>query len=179
MDDLEPRLKSLMLRGLDGDAMAHRAFLSLLGERLRAYFTQRLSGAPADVEDLMQETLLAVHLRRASWDRAQPLTPWAFAIARYKLIDHWRRRGQRMTTPIDDVADFLTAPVIASDDGLDLTRGLAALPARQRALIEAVKVEGYSLAEAGARAGVSEGAAKVALHRALRALAERMRRADR
>jgi RNA polymerase sigma-70 factor (ECF subfamily) len=179
VDDLEARLKSLMLRGLDGDAQAHRALLTALGERLRAYFTPRMSGVPADVEDLMQETLLAVHLRRASWDRAQPFTPWAFAIARYKLIDHWRRRRIRMTAPIDDVADFLAVPAVHSDDGLDITRGLEGLSPNQRNLIVAVKLEGRSLAEAGAQTGVSEGAAKVALHRALKALAERMRRADR
>jgi RNA polymerase sigma-70 factor, ECF subfamily len=179
VDDLETRLKGLMLRGLDGDAQAHRVLLSTLGDRLRAYFSQRMSGAPADVEDLMQETLLAVHLRRASWDREQPLTPWVFAIARYKLIDHWRRRRIRVTAPLDDIAEFLAAPTVASDDGLDLTRGLQALPAKQRALIEAVKVDGHSLADAGAQAGLSEGAAKVALHRALKSLAERMLRADR
>ena len=178
MDDFEARLKSLMLNGLDGDAIAHRQLLSLLSERLRAYFSQRMSSAQDDVEDLVQEALLAVHLRRASYDRAQPFTAWAYAIARYKLIDYWRRRKIRVTTPLEDVDDFLSAAPAQSDEGLDLTRALGTLPARQRSLIEDVKVRGLSLSEAGARAGVSEGAAKVALHRALRALAGRMRRAD-
>jgi len=178
VDDLETRLKALMLRGLAGDAQAHRALLSLLQARLRAYFSPRMSGEPADVEDLVQETLLAVHLRRASWDRDQPFSPWAFAIARYKLVDHWRRRRVRKVAPLEDVADFLAAPDVMLDDGLDLTRALAGLPSRQRELIEAVKIDGRSLAEAGLRTGVSEGAAKVALHRALKSLAERMRRAD-
>ncbi len=178
VDDIEARLKSLMLSGLDGDAVAHRQLLSLLSERLRAYFSQRMSSAQDDVEDLVQETLLAVHLRRASYDRAQPFTAWAHAIARYKLIDHWRRRKIRVTTPLEDVEAFLSAAAAQSDEGLDLTRALGTLPARQRSLIEDVKVRGFSLSEAGARAGVSEGAAKVALHRALRMLAGRMRRAD-
>ena len=178
MNDLETQLKRLMLSGLDGDANAHRRLLSLLSERLRAYFSQRMASAHADVEDLVQETLLAVHLRRASYDRSQPFTAWAFAIARYKLIDHWRRRKIRATTPLDDVVEFLSVEPAASDDGLDLTRALGTMPSRQRALIEDVKVKGFSLSEAGARAGVSEGAAKVALHRALKLLAGRMRRAD-
>jgi RNA polymerase sigma-70 factor, ECF subfamily len=178
VDDPEARLKSLMLSGLDGDAKAHRELLGLLSERLRAYFARRMSSAPADVEDLVQETLLAVHLRRASYDRSLAFSPWALAIARYKLIDYWRRRRLRVTAPLDDVADFLHAEPVRSDDGLDLTRALGALPPRQRALVEDVKVTGLSLAEAGARAGISEGAAKVALHRTLRTLASRMRRAD-
>jgi RNA polymerase sigma-70 factor (ECF subfamily) len=178
VDDPEARLKQLMLSGLGGDAGAHRQLLSLLSERFRAYFARRMRSAEADVEDLVQETLLAVHLRRASYDRSRPFSPWAVAIARYKLIDYWRRRRIRATVPIDEVADFLAADAVQSDDGLDLTRALGAMPPRQRELIEDVKIKGFSLDEAGARAGVSEGAAKVALHRALRVLATRMRRAD-
>ncbi len=178
VDDLEAQLKQLMLRGLDGDAVAHRRLLSLLSDRMRAYFNHRMLSNSADVEDLVQETLLAVHLRRASYDRAQPFTAWAYAIARYKLIDHWRRRKIRATLPLGDVAEFLSAETVIPDDGLDLTRALASLPPRQRALVEDVKITGLSLSEAGAKAGVSEGAAKVALHRALRLLAGRMRRAD-
>lgn len=178
MDELEARLKGLMLRGLDGDAQAHRELLRLLSERLRAYFDRRMSQAPAEVEDLVQDTLLAVHTRRASYDRALPFTAWAHAIARYKLLDHWRRRRLRQTLPLEDYAELLSAPMAPVDDGLDLTRALAALPARQQALVAAVKVRGLSLAEAGTQAGMSEGAAKVALHRALKALAGRLRHAD-
>lgn len=179
MDVSEARLKELMVRGLDGDGRAHSELLTLLSLRLRAYFIQRMSGSAADVEDLVQETLLAIHTRRITYDRTQLLTPWAHAIARYKLIDHWRRRKLRVTTPLDDVADFLAGEAVQTDDGLDLTRALQGLPDRQRALIEAVKIEGLSLAEAGQRTGATEGATKVALHRALKTLAERMRRADR
>ncbi len=179
MDELESTLKRLMLDGLNGDAQAHARLLKLLSERLRAYFGRRLSGTPDDVEDLVQETLLAVHLRRATYDRAQPFTAWAHAIARYKLIDHWRRRKIRATTPLDDVADFLASAPVDADAGLDLTRVLSTLPTRQRALVEDVKVQGLSLSEAGLRGGLSEGAAKVALHRALKQLAERLRHADR
>jgi len=168
-----------MLEGLNGDAPAHARLLKLLSERLRAYFGRRLSASPDDVEDLVQETLLAVHLRRATYDLAQPFTAWAHAIARYKLIDHWRRCKIRATAPLDDVADFLASDPVDTDAGLDLTRVLATLPARQRALVEDVKVQGLSLSEAGLRGGLSEGAAKVALHRALKQLAERLRHADR
>jgi RNA polymerase sigma-70 factor (ECF subfamily) len=178
VDDFEARLKRLMLLGLDGDATAHRQLLMLLSERLRAYFARRMASNGADIEDLVQETLLAVHLRRASYDRSQPFTAWAHAIARHKLIDHWRRQKVRAAAPLDDVADFLAGGEIRSDDGLDLTRALGELPPRQRRLIEDVKVGGLSLSEAGAKAGMTEGAAKVALHRALKRLAERMRRAD-
>lgn len=178
MTDTETRLKALMLRGLDGDTAAYREGLALLGVRLRAYFTRRMSGAPGDVEDLVQETLLAVHLKRSTWDSAQSFTAWAHAVARYKLIDHWRRRKIRQTLPLEDHVDFLADDAPDPGVALELDRALASLPQRQRMLVSDVKLTGLSLAEAGARAGISEGAAKVALHRALKALAERMRRAD-
>lgn len=139
---------------------------------------RRMSGAPGDVEDLVQETLLAVHLKRSTWDSAQSFTAWAHAVARYKLIDHWRRRKIRQTLPLEDHVDFLADDAPDPGVALELDRALASLPQRQRMLVSDVKLTGLSLAEAGARAGISEGAAKVALHRALKALAERMRRAD-
>lgn len=178
MTDSETRLKALMLRGLDGDTAAYRECLAVLGDRLRAYFMRRMAGAPGDVEDLVQETLLAVHLKRSTWDSAQSFTAWAHAVARYKLIDHWRRRKIRQTLPIEDHVEFLAADEPDPGVGLELDRALATLPERQRMLVSDVKLTGLSLAEAGARMGISEGAAKVALHRALKALAERMRRAD-
>ena len=121
----------------------------------------------------MQDTLIAVHTRRATYDPRQPFTAWAYAVARYKLIDHWRRRKIRRHVPIDDVSDWLAEEGVDAEQGAvraDLDRVLSVLPERQRTLVRDVKIEGLSLAEAGARMGVSEGAAKVALHRAMKAL---------
>ncbi|HEX5377550.1 MAG TPA: sigma-70 family RNA polymerase sigma factor [Phenylobacterium sp.] len=172
--DFEDRLKALMLRGQAGDAAAWRELLSALSRQLRGYFARRMdAGAAADVEDLVQETLMAIHRRRATYDPAQPFTAWAHAVARYKLIDFWRRSRIRKHVPIDDVADWLAEDGASAEEGAvraDLDRVLSVLPDRQRALVRDVKIEGLSLAEAGARMGVSEGAAKVALHRAMKVL---------
>lgn len=174
--DLEDRLKPLMLRGQAGDAAAWRDLLFLLSGRLRSYFARRMTAGDGDVEDLVQETLLAVHNRRMTYDPAQPFTAWAYAVARYKLIDHWRRSRIRRHVPLDDVADWLAgAEDTGADVRADLGRLLSVLPDRQRELVRAVKIEGLSLAEAGLRLGMSEGAAKVALHRALKLLMQRMR----
>lgn len=179
MDDSEVALKGLMLRGLDGDAQAYRRLLALLSERLRLYFTRRLGEARDDVEDLVQETLLAAHTRRATYDRTQPLTPWVYALGRYKLIDHWRRRRVRAHLPIEDYADFLAADSHDPTAAGDLDRVMSGLSAQHQTLVRDVKIEGLSLAEAGERAKMSEGAAKVALHRAMKRLAEKARgRAD-
>jgi RNA polymerase sigma-70 factor (ECF subfamily) len=166
----ELRLKMLMLRAREGDAAAWRALLIELQHRLSAYFGRRLSAELAgEVDDLVQETLIAVHSRRITYDPNQPFTAWTHAIARYKLIDFWRRR--RSHTPIDEVAgDLWSDGHSAGEAAADLERLLAGLPERQRGLIRDVKIVGLSLAEAGARQGMTEGAAKVSLHRALKAL---------
>lgn len=172
--EFEDRLKALMLRGQAGDAAAWRELLSALSRQLRGYFARRMdAGSAADVEDLVQETLMAIHRRRMTYDSGQPFTAWAHAVARYKLIDFWRRNRLRKHTPIDDVADWLEDTGASAEDGAvraDLNKVLAVLPDRQRQLVRDVKIEGLSLAEAGARMGVSEGAAKVALHRAMKVL---------
>jgi RNA polymerase sigma-70 factor (ECF subfamily) len=173
--DLEDRLKALMLRGQAGDAAAWRELLSALARQLRGYFVRRMdAGAAADVEDLVQETLMAIHRRHMTYDPSQPFTAWAHAVARYKLIDHWRRNRVRKHVPIDDVADWLSDDASAEDGAVraDLDKVLSVLPDRQRRLVRDVKIEGLSLAEAGARMGVSEGAAKVALHRAMKLLTQ-------
>lgn len=174
--DLEIRLSALMRRAQGGEAAAWRDLLRELAERLGAYFGRRLGPAhAADLEDLVQETLLAIHRRRATYDAAQPFTAWAYAIARYKLIDFWRRRRLRAHLPLESVEETLwEEPDLSAEARLDLERALMILPERQQRLVRDVKIEGLSLAEAGARAGISEGAAKVALHRAMGVLAARV-----
>jgi RNA polymerase sigma-70 factor, ECF subfamily len=178
VSDVETRLKALMVSSLDGDAQAYRSLLSDVGAHLRAYYARRLSSG-ADVEDLVQETLIAMHTRRATYDPAQQLTPWLHAIARYKLIDHFRRSGRRPTIPLD-AAGELTSHA-DHEDALarrDVEQLIAKLPRRTQALVRSVKFEGLSTAEAAARSGMSESAVKVAVHRALRSLSAMLRREE-
>lgn len=168
---IEDRLRDLMLRARRGDQVASRQLLSALAVMLRRYFARRVEGA-ADVEDLVQDCLIAIHTRGVTYDPGQPFSGWAYAVARHKLIDFWRRRQRRIQVPLDDVADWLSSPEdLAAESRGDLERILALVAPHQAQLIRDVRIEGLSLAEAGQRHGISEGAAKVALHRALKALA--------
>ena len=90
----EDLLRELLVRGLSGDSAAYRNFLEELSTHLRAYLRRRLASLPDEVEDLLQELLLAIHNQRHTYDPAQPLTPWVQAIARYKLVDLHRRRAR-------------------------------------------------------------------------------------
>lgn len=176
MADVEVRLKALMTAALGGDARAYRELLVDVGAHLRAYYVRRLS-SQADVEDLVQETLIAMHTRRSTYDASQPLTPWLHAIARYKLIDHFRRTGRRQAVPLDDAGELVGHA--DHEDAIakrDAERLLAKLPARSQMLLRSVKFEGLSTEEAARRAGMSESAVKVAVHRAIRSLSSMLKR---
>lgn len=172
--DIESDLKALMLAALAGDAAAYHRLLKVLAPHLRAYFARRLNGA-AEAEDLVQETLIAIHAKRASFDTAQPFTAWLYAIARYKLIDHLRRSGSRKTVPLEE-ASAITADSDneAAEAARDVEQLLATLPEAKRGLLRKVKLEGLSTAEAAAATGLSESAVKVRVHRSLRALMKRI-----
>ena len=162
-----------MALGLAGDAGAYRRLLAEIAPRLRRYFARRLS-EPAEAEDLVQETLIAIHTKRETYDPRRPFAPWLYAVARYKLIDYLRRQGVRRHVPLEAAGVLLDEadPEAGLARG-DLDRLLAPLPARQRALLEDVKLKGMSVAEAARRHGYSEGAAKVAIHRTLKTLTAR------
>jgi RNA polymerase sigma-70 factor (ECF subfamily) len=177
--DFESALKPLWLRAQSGDDAAYRQALSLLAARLRGYLKRRLSGVPDEVEDLVQETLLALHLQRGTYDPSLPVSAWALAIARHKLVDLWRRRGRRdgLHDAIDDVDERLL--VAEPDDGgarRDLAVLFRELPQAQRQAIVLTRLEGLSVAEAAARTGASESAIKVQVHRGLKRLAALVRK---
>jgi RNA polymerase sigma-70 factor (ECF subfamily) len=173
MQTCEPELRALMILALDGDGRAYRALLADLRLRLAGFFARRADAAEAD--DLVQDTLLAIHTRRETYDRRQPLLPWVYAIARYKLVDALRRRGRRAQAPLEDVEHELASPdeAAAVEARLDVQAILADLPERARALLVSLRIEGISVAEASQRFGMSEGAVKVASHRAMKGLAAR------
>ena len=176
--DTENRLRELLVQGLDGDAAAYHQFLKALSAHLRAYFRKRLFQRPDEVEDLVQETLLAVHNQRQTYQTDQPLTAWVHAIARYKLIDLLRSRATReaLTDPLDDELEvFAASDSDAADAKKDLNKLLASLPDRQRLPIVHVKLEGLSVVEAARLTGMSVSAIKIGVHRGLKALAAKIR----
>ncbi len=175
MPDGEDQLKAWMIGGLDGDAAAHAALLRALVPLLRSFYRRRLRGDEADLEDLVQETLIAVHTRRATYDRERPFTAWLYAVARYKMIDHFRRL--RITVPVEHLADILVSEGFedASSARLDVERLLSGLSAKQAQAIRDTRIEGLSVAEAAAKAGIGESDVKVSVHRGLKGLMARIR----
>lgn len=170
----ETVLRGLMIDGLGGDAAAHAALLRLLVPMLRAYYRRRVRGADDDIEDLVQETLIAVHTRRATWDQARPFRAWLFAIARYKMIDQFRR-GARLQ-PLDGLEHELVAQDFEDDvtARLDIDELLDALPPKQSRMIRATRIKGLSVAEAADADGIGISDVKVSVHRGLKTLMARV-----
>lgn len=165
-----------MRAAIAGDEASYRNVLTALAPVIRSATRSGYArfGLPAnDVEDVVQETLLAVHLKRHTWDKSEPLTPWVFGIARNKLIDHLRRGGRAVKVPLDDVIETLQTD--EEDQQLDpqeLTIMLNALRARQREIVRLITLEGMAIKDVASRLGIKQGTVRVVLHRSLKAMAQ-------
>ncbi|MGG6894731.1 sigma-70 family RNA polymerase sigma factor [Rhizobium sp. BR 315] len=164
-----------MRAAIGGDGQAYHRFLSAVTPHLRAMARRRcdqFGAPPSEAEDVVQEVLLAIHLKRGTWDPARAIGPWLSTIVRNKLIDSLRRRGRHANVPIDDVIDVLEAEEhVDSLDRLDVDRMLEQLKDPQKTIVRSISVEGTSVRETADRLKMTEGAVRVALHRALKALA--------
>jgi RNA polymerase sigma-70 factor (ECF subfamily) len=178
--DREDEWSGLMRSAISGDSAAYQRLLGAIAPVLRATARRGLAraGQPVDqAEDIVQDILLAVHLKRHTWDAKAPFAPWLFAIARNKLIDALRRRGRRVFVNIDDFAEVI--PGEAPEETVparEIAAHLEGLPARQRDVLQSIAVDSASIRETAAKLSMSEGAVRVALHRGLASLTAKLRR---
>ena len=165
-----------MRAALAGDETAYRRLLEEVGRALRPMARNAFSRArvgDADVEDVVQETLLALHLKRSTWDASQKLSPWVNAIARHKIVDALRRRGVRRYEPIEDFEAVIAAPEAEDPHARsDVERLMESLSPRAKEIVRSISLEGQTITATAARLSMTEVAVRVALHRALKSLAE-------
>lgn len=172
MTDLD-LLEDLMRAANQGDASAYRRVLVAITPLLRKVVLARGAGLGREAcEDVVQDVLLAVHSKRHTWAQDQPLRPWLYAIARHKVVDAFRARGKHVALSVDDFAEGLAAE--AGPDptaGRDMDKVLAQLPPREADIVRAFGLRGETTAEMATRLNMTEGAVRVALHRALKSIA--------
>lgn len=176
----EDEWTDLMRSANGGDDVAYHRLLKAVTPVLRAAARRGLAraGQPIDQsEDIVQDILFAVHLKRHTWDADAPFAPWLFAIARNKLIDALRRRGRRVFVNIDDFSETIASePAVETTPAREVAAHLESLPSRQRDVLQSIAVNSASIKETATKFSMSEGAVRVALHRALATLAARLRK---
>jgi RNA polymerase sigma-70 factor (ECF subfamily) len=172
----EHTLARLMAAAQTGDRQAYGVLLAEARRWLLRYLARKVP--PGQLDDVVQDVLLSLHAKRASFDPARPFLPWLAAIARYRWVDHLRRSYRREEVALGD------HDVAGSDDSdavmarISLDRLFGSLPPAQAVAIELVKIEGRSISEAAARCGQSEPLVKVNIHRGLKRLAALIEKAD-
>lgn len=172
----EQTLSRLMAAAQGGDRQAYWVLLAEARRWLQRYLARKVP--PGQIDDLVQEVLLSLHSKRASYDPARPFLPWLAAIARYRWVDHLRRTYRREEVELGDHDAVQESGADGVMARISLERLFTSLPRAQAQAIELVKIEGHSIAEAAARCGQSEPLVKVNIHRGLRKLAALIEKAD-
>lgn len=174
----ERQSAGLMRLAQAGDQAAYASLLIVLTTVTRHFARARLGAVPW-IDDVVQETLLAVHRARRTYDPARPFAPWFYAVASSRLIDAIRRERRVSTREVPgDVLPEAGDNETAVHDHIDVEAihaAVASLPARQREVIEALKFQDQSVREVAGRLQMSESAVKVTAHRGYQALKRLLR----
>jgi RNA polymerase sigma factor (sigma-70 family) len=164
----EESLRQMMRMAQGGDKQAYAVLLDQCGKWLSRYFRQKI--APEMIEDLVQDTLISLHRKRASYDPGRPFLPWLAAIARYRWIDRLRQNYRHATDSIDHHDPSEDSHEEAVGARISIDRLLDQLPAAQADAIRIVKIDGHSVADACLQTGQSESLVKVNIHRGMKKL---------
>ena len=174
--DEEAALGRMMVAAQTGDRHAYESLLTRIAALALAFVRRRVGEVPWS-EDVVQESLLAVHRARHTYDPARPFAPWMYAIVQNRLIDALRAQRRRMLRELDpDLVPERAAHAAQERDAFfrDVRKAVATLPENQRRVIELLKFEDLSVREVAARLGMTETNVKVTAHRGYRALRQQI-----
>ncbi len=172
----EATLARLMVASQKGDKTAYNVLLAEAGLWLERYFRRRVP--PHQLDDLVQDVLLAIHNKRSSYDAARPFLPWLSAIARYRWVDHLRKVYKHEADLLEDGDASVDSDEDVVEARVSLERLFVNLPESQAEVIELVKIEGHSIREAAQKTGQSESLVKVNIHRGLKKLSAIIEKAE-
>lgn len=175
LNEISLELTRKLLDGLAGDQGAYAGFLSQLTPILRRIIGRKIP--VSDVEDVLQEVLISIHKARHTYDGGRPLMPWVMAITGFRVADHLRKTYSDMRHRQVDIADYentLKAVTETPGETESIERMLEAVGERERKILSLMHGEGYTAKQVGAQLGMKESAVKVAAHRAIKKLKERL-----
>jgi len=166
-------LDDLLRAANRGDERSYADFLRAITPLVRGIARSRGGGLGHDIcEDIVQETLLAIHQKRHTWREDAPVRPWLYAIVRFKVVDAFRARGRRVHVQIDDFEETLAAdPDVDPTERSDAERVIGHLDDRSARIVRAIGLEGSTVPEVSEAMDMTETAVRVALHRGLKKLA--------
>nr|WP_210339660.1 sigma-70 family RNA polymerase sigma factor [Ensifer sp. ENS07] len=172
----DEHLARLLRAAVAGDEKAYAVFLRDAAQAIRGWARRWTIGGGVDAEDVVQEALLAVHVKRHTWREDAPVIPWLHAIARHKHVDAVRRQARRPTVGIEGLEDTLASVETEKARDWEIGRALEGLAPGQRSVVNAISIEGFTVAETAQKLDMNETAVRVALHRGLAAIARRFGR---
>lgn len=172
----EATFARLMAAAQKGDKPAYNVLLSEVGMWLERYFRRRVP--PHQLDDLVQDVMMALHAKRHSYDPTRPFLPWLAAIARYRWVDHLRKVYKHESSMLEEGHAIEDSQEDVVNARVSLERLFVHLPERQAEVIELVKIEGHSIRDAAEKTGQSESLVKVNIHRGLKKLSALVEKAD-
>lgn len=172
----EATLARMMAAAQKGDKAAYNVLLAEVSMWLERYFRRRVP--PHQLDDLVQDVLMAVHRKRATYDATRPFLPWLAAIARYRWVDHLRKVYKHESDLLGDNDASVDSDEDVVEARVSLERLFIHLPEGQAEAIELVKIEGHSIREVSEMTGQSESLVKVNIHRGLKKLAAIVEKAE-
>jgi RNA polymerase sigma-70 factor (ECF subfamily) len=167
----------LMVNAQAGNESDYRQLLTELTDVIYNFLRSRF-GNHHFIEDCVQETLIAIHQARHTYDRHRPFRPWLFAIVRHKAIDTLRkqRTRQKITSQYRGEQEILFRTSQQSEAESEIIKGrlLESLSVQYREVLVLTKIIGFSIAETAEKLDISESLVKVRVHRAIRKLKQMM-----
>lgn len=172
---MHAELTRKLLLGLAGDGAAYASFLTQISPILRRLIGRKIP--VSEVEDVLQEVLISIHKARHTYDGERPLMPWVMAIAQFRITDALRKAyatSRRECVDIADVEEFLADVTETRDSHESIEEMLTDVPEREQRILTLMHMEGYTAKETGLRLGMKESAVKVAAHRAIKKIREKI-----
>ena len=152
---------------MEGNQVSYRLLLSDLRNWLFAFFAKRVH--QEGIEDLVQDTLLAVHKKKHTYDQSRSFGAWVNAVARHKWIDKIRTNVKRIDVELDDnMANPNDSQIMCAKH--DVATLLKLIPSAQAEIIKMVKIQELSIEEVSQKTGYSQSYIKVAVHRGMKKL---------
>ncbi len=168
-----------MKRSLNGDKLAYADLLRETSRFLRPFILKRL-GFVDEADDLLQEILISIHKARHTYDGNRPYKPWAYAIAKFRLLDHLRANYSdrlRHAFDFDELEEILPGDVTKTAISYEsISREVRELPEQQATIVRLMHRDGYTAKEVAEKMGMNESAVKVAAHRAYKILRNKLER---